>query len=170
MDARAADRAQRALIQLSEDRKETDRCMRNFFRMLDAAACMDEDEERYLMILSNLQQDQTEWRQRYDEYRRSAKRVSVKSSIVGNRLYSTARGWTWSQLIDDGKALLAIDDEQPARIVSTDKKAEKAGGLYLALAGVLVKPTDDIDVDKEYQLIALTDGGGGSDVTPVQPE
>ena len=53
MDARAADRAQRALIQLSEDRKETDRCMRNFFRMLDAAACMDADEERYLNVLDH---------------------------------------------------------------------------------------------------------------------
>ncbi len=82
MDARAADRAQRALIQLSEDRKETDRCMRNFFRMLDAAACMDEDETRYLVILGNLQQDQTEWRQRYDEYRRTAKRVSVKITSI----------------------------------------------------------------------------------------
>ena len=64
MDARATSRAQKAAIQLSEDRKETDRCMRNFFRMLDAAACMDEDEERYLVILANLQQDQTEWRLR----------------------------------------------------------------------------------------------------------
>jgi hypothetical protein len=81
-----------------------------------------------------------------------------------------ARGWTWAQLIDDGKALLAIDAEDDTRIISTDKKAEKVGSLYLALAGVLVKPTDDIDTDKEYQLIALTDGGGGSDVTPVTPE
>ena len=167
MDARAADRAQKALIQLSEDRKETDRCMRNFFRMMDAIACTDEDDTRYLNILGKLQQDQTEWRQRYDEYRRTAKRVSVKSTIVGNHLYSTARGWTWAQLIDDGKALLAIDAEDDTRIVSTDKKAEKAGGLYLALAGALVKPTDDIDTDKEYQLIALPDK---TPVTPVQPE
>lgn len=170
MDARAADRASQSLIQLSEDRKETDRCMRNFFRMMDAVTCVDSNEQRYLVILGRLQQDQTEWRQRYDEYRRSAKRVSVKSSIVGNHLYSTARGWTWSQLIDDGKALLAIDQEDDTRIISTDKKAEKAGGLYLALAGVLVKPTDDIDTDKEYQLIALPEGGGSSDVTPVTPE
>jgi DNA-binding TFAR19-related protein (PDSD5 family) len=155
MDARAADRAQRALIQLSEDRKETDRCMRNFFRMLDAAACMDADETRYLNVLGKLQQDQTEWRQRYDDYRRTAKRVSVKSTIVGNHLYSASRGWTWAQLIDDGKALIDIDPDDDTRIVSTDKKAEKAGGLYLALAGTLVKPTDDIDTDKEYQLIAL---------------
>ena len=107
------------------------------------------------MILGKLQQDQTEWRQRYDDYRRTAKRVSVKSTIVGNHLYSASRGWTWAQLIDDGKALLDIDPDDDTRIVSTDKKAEKAGGLYLALNGVLVKPTDDIDTDKEYQLIAL---------------
>ena len=93
--------------------------------------------------------------ERYEAHQRTAKRVSVKSTIVGNHLYSTARGWTWEQLIDDGKALLAIDDEQPDRIISTDKKAEKAGGLCLALAGVLVKPTDDVDPEKEYQLIAL---------------
>jgi uncharacterized membrane protein YqiK len=35
------------------------------------------------------------------------------------------------------------------------KKAQKAGGLCLALKGVPVKPTDDVDVDKEYQLIPL---------------
>ena len=74
---------------------------------------------------------------------------------LAHGLYSVSRGWTWAQLIDDGKALLAIDAEDDTRIISTDKKAEKAGGLYLALAGVLVKPTDDIDTEKEYQLIAL---------------
>ena len=62
---------------------------------------------------------------------------------------------------------LAIDPDQPTRIVSTDKKAQKAGGLCLALKGVPVKPTDDVDVDKEYQLIPL---GGSPDVTPVMPE
>ena len=40
-------------------------------------------------------------------------------------------------------------------ILSTDKKAQKAGGLCLALKGVLVKPTDDVDVAKEYQLIPI---------------
>jgi len=42
-----------------------------------------------------------------------------------------------------------------SRIVSTDKKAQKAGGLCLALKGVPVKPTDDVDVEKEYRLIPL---------------
>ena len=49
----------------------------------------------------------------------------------------------------------AIDPDQPTRILSTDKKAQKAGGLCLALKGVPVKPTDDVDVDKEYQLIPI---------------
>ena len=49
---------------------------------------------------------------------------------------------------------IALPD-QPARILSTDKKAQKAGGLCLALKGVPVKPTDDVDVDKEYQLIPI---------------
>ena len=53
------------------------------------------------------------------------------------------------------QGLLAIDPDQPTRILSTDKKAQKAGGLCLALKGVPVKPTDDVDVDKEYQLIPL---------------
>ena len=49
----------------------------------------------------------------------------------------TDRDWTWARLIDDGKALLAIDPDQPTRIVSTDKKAQKAGGLCLALKVVI---------------------------------
>ena len=42
-----------------------------------------------------------------------------------------------------------------SRILSTDKKAAKAGGLCLALKGVPVKPTDEVDVDKEYRLIPI---------------
>ena len=50
--------------------------------------------------------------------------------------------------------LLAVDEENPDRIISTDKKAVKAGGLYLALDGALVSPDDD----------------SGGEVTPVTPE
>ena len=39
------------------------------------------------------------------------------------------------------------------RIVSLDPKAAKAGTLCLALKGVPVKPTDEVDVDKTYELI-----------------
>ena len=155
MDQRATERQYRKSIVIADDRKAADRATKNCDKMLNAHALMDDDPQRFQALIEGLTADQTEWRQRYDAHQRTAKRVSVKSTIVGNHLYSVARGWTWAQLIEDGKALLDIDVEQPDRIISTDKKAEKAGGLYLALAGVLVKPTDDIDTDKEYQLIAL---------------
>ena len=93
---------------------------RNFFRMMDVTACTADDESEFLLIISNLTQDQTEWCQRYDEYCRTAKRVSVKSTIVGNHHCSVSRGWTWAQLIDDGKALLAVVEEDDIRIISTD--------------------------------------------------
>ena len=84
---------------------------------------------------------------------RTNKRVQVKSEEIGNHTYATAREWTWERLIEDGKAQLAIDKDDPTRIISTDKKAAKAGTLCLALKGVPVKPTDDVDVDKTYELI-----------------
>lgn len=170
MDQRAAERAGQSTIQLSEDRKETDRRLRNFIRMLNALATVDDDEDRFYAIISKMNEDQAEWKQRYEDYRRSAKRVSVKSKVVGNHLYSTSRDWTWSRLIDDGKALLAIDDEQADRIISTDKKALKAGGLYLALNGVKVKPGDYIDIEKEYELLAFDDQEGGTSDGEVTPE
>ena len=46
-------------------------------------------------------------------------------------------------------------DTDPTRIISTDKKAAKAGTLCLALKGVPVKPTDEVDVEKTYELIAV---------------
>ena len=81
----------------------------------------------------------------------------MKSDIVGNHQYQTVAGWTWERLIQDGKAALAVDtaDAAQPRIVSTDKKALKAGGLLLALNGVVVKPTDDVDAEKEYELIPI---------------
>ena len=132
-----------------------DRAMKSCDRVLNALAILDDDPQRFAVLINALTADQTEWRQRYDDNRRANKRVSVKSDVVGNHLYQTARDWTWARLIEDGKALLAIDPDQPTRILSTDKKALKAGGLCLALKGVPVKPTDDVDVDKEYQLIPL---------------
>ena len=140
---------------LADDRRMADRAMKSCDRVLNAHAILDDDPQRFAVLINALTADQTEWRQRYDDNRRANKRVSVKNDVVGNHLYQTARDWTWARLIEDGKALLAIDPDQPTRILSTDKKAQKAGGLCLALKGVPVKPTDDVDVDKEYQLIPL---------------
>ena len=43
----------------------------------------------------------------------------------------------------------------PQIIAQRNPKAQKAGGLCLALKGVPVKPTDDVDVDKESQLVTF---------------
>ena len=40
------------------------------------------------------------------------------------------------------------------RIVSTDPKAKKAGGLCVALKGQPVSPADEVDSEKEYGLVA----------------
>ena len=52
---------------------------------------------------------------------------------------------------------------QPFRrtFVSLAAKAKKVGGLYLALGGVAVRPTDSVDAKKEYAQVAVS----GSDVS-----
>lgn len=122
---------------------------------VQAQAIVLADNYRYTDLIASIGETIRYYRQISDDRRRSRRRVSVKSDVVGNHTYATASGWTWERRIQDGKALLAVSDAPaPARIVSTDKKALKAGGLLLALNGVAVKPTDEIDVDKEYELVA----------------
>ena len=95
---------------------------------------------------------------------RCLRRVRMLGRVPGEAFRASLNRWGEGEtlpvfvpvrLIEDGKVLLAIDPDQPTRILTTDKKAQKAGGLCLALKGVPVKPTDDVDVDKEYQLIPL---------------
>ena len=43
------------------------------------------------------------------------------------------------------------------RIVSLDPKAEKAGGLAVALKGVIVRPNDEVDAEKEYGLVSYSE-------------
>lgn len=170
MDQRVGEREVKKNIDLKADRAETDRAMKNCNMMMNALALVDDDPERFSSIITLLTGDQAEWKQRYEDNRRANKRVSVKSDVVGNHTYATARDWTWERLIEDGKALLAIDEDDSNRIASTDKKAVKAGGLYLALKGVLVKPSDEVDTEKEYQLIAIDGSSSDGEVTPVTPE
>ena len=47
-------------------------------------------------------------------------------------------------------------DASTDNIVSLAPKAKKVGGLYLALNGVAVKPTDAVDAKKEYTLVAYS--------------
>lgn len=124
--------------------------------------------KEYLDYKQSHKADQMEWNCQYEDHLCTAKHVKVVSAIVGNHTYSVSRSWTWERLIEDRKILLTINENDPNRIVSTDKKAVEASDLCLALKGVLVKPTDDVDVEKEYELVAME--GGSSDVTPIVPE
>lgn len=190
MDQRATGRAGRADSVLADDRKETDRWLHNLMRILDAAACMDSDDDRFLVLISNLQEDQKEWKRQYDDYRRSNRRIVVKSKVVGKHLYAVSAHATWLQVAQKYPKLLAADPAPsaagtlpvvvPVRIVSVEKEAVKAGGLAVALNGVLVKPTDEVDFTKDYALVLYDGtepdvpepdkGGDEGEVTPVTPE
>ena len=157
------ERAQRSTAELKTARTATDQAFRALRLMLNAQAITQADNYLYTELIGSIAETIRYYRQIADDRRRTSRRVSVKSDIVGNKLYATVSGWTWERLIQDGKAALAIDspasdssaEPATARIVSTDKKALKAGGLLLALAGAPVLPTDEIDVEKEYELVAI---------------
>ena len=157
------ERAQKTSAELKNARLRVDQAYREMVMMVNAQAVTTSIDEAaydlnytYTELIKSVQETIKYYRQISDERRRQNKRVTVKSDLVGNHQYVTVTGWTWERLIQDGKAALAVDqDANPARIVSTDKKALKAGGLVLALQGVAVAPTDTIDVSREYELIAL---------------
>ena len=157
------ERAQKTTAELKNARQATDQAFRALALMLNAQAITAADNYLYTELIKSIQETIKYYRQIADDRRRTSRRVSVKSPVVGNKLYAVSAGWTWQRLIDDGKALLAVEpassassaDDAPARAVSTDKKALKAGGLTLALGGTPVKPTDDVDAEKEYELIPI---------------
>ena len=93
--------------------------------------------------------------------------VLVRSEVVGNHRYSVPEFAKWTDIVAANDKSFAIDPSTDY-IVSLGAKAKKVGGLYLALAGTAVRPTDSVDAKKEYELVAIS--GGSSDVTPVTPE
>ena len=94
--------------------------------------------------------------------------VLVTSDIVGNHRYSVPEYSKWADIVAANDKAFAIDPSTDC-IVSLAAKAKKVGGLYLALNGAAVRPTDAVDAKKEYALLAM-DGGSGGEVTPVRPE
>ena len=96
--------------------------------------------------------------------------VLVKSEVVGNHRYSVPEYAKWADIVEANDKSFAVD-ASTNRIVSLAAKAKKVGGLFLALGGAAVKPTDAVDAKKEYALVEI---GGGSNVepepTPVTPE
>ncbi len=157
------ERAQKTTAELKTARLQTDEAFRALRLMLNAQAITQADNYLYTELIGSITETIRYYRQIADDRRRTSRRVSVKSDVVGNHTYATVSGWTWERLILDGKAALAVDSPAsdssdtpaPARIVSTDKKALKAGGLYLALNGAPVQPADEVDAEKEYELVAI---------------
>ncbi|MBR3727089.1 MAG: hypothetical protein IKN21_05815 [Prevotella sp.] len=94
--------------------------------------------------------------------------VLVKSDIVGNHRYPVPELSKCADIVAANDKALAIDPSTDC-IVSLGAKAKKVGGLFLALGGVAVRPTDSVDAKKEYALVAM-DGVGSGEVTPVRPE
>lgn len=95
--------------------------------------------------------------------------VLVKSDIVGNHRYSVPEFAKWADIVTANEKSFAIDPSTDY-IVSLAAKAKKVGGLYLALAGTAVRPTDSVDAKKEYELLAISGESSGGEVTPVRPE
>ncbi|MBQ4386790.1 MAG: hypothetical protein II822_04220 [Prevotella sp.] len=158
------ERAQKTTAELKNARLQTDQAYREMVLMVNAQAITTSYDDQastlnytYTELIKSIQETIKYYRQISDDRRRANKRVVVKSDVVGNHQYQTVAGWTWERLIQDGKAALAVDtaDAAQPRIVSTDKKALKAGGLLLALAGVAVSPSDEVDAGKEYELVAI---------------
>ena len=95
--------------------------------------------------------------------------VLVKSDIVGNHRYSVPEFAKWADIVAANDKAFAIDPSTDY-IVSLAAKAKKVGGLYLALNGAAVRPTDSVDAKKEYELLAISGESSGGEVTPVRPE
>ena len=98
---------------------------------------------------------------------KTAPTVIVKSDVVGNHRYSVPEFATWQTIVEQNEKAFAVATNGTNRILSAMPKASKVGGLYLALNGVAVKPTDAVDAKKEYQLAYITPQ---PEPTPVTPE
>ena len=150
---------------LKDARQETDKAYKWMIALQNAYALVDAHPKRFNTIITNLTRQQDNYRQLYDDRQRTNKRVRVESEVVGNHYYNVTSGWTWAKVAQENAKALALDPEPsapgvepvviPQRVVSLDKKAVKAGGLAVALkGGAIVKPSDEVDAGKTYELVA----------------
>lgn len=170
---------QNTSISLKDARTATDKAYKWMILCLNSYKVVDQDPDRFTAVTSNLIAQQEYYLGLVKDRQRTNKRVQVKSEEIGNHTYAVSSGWTWSKLAQENAKAFALDPEPsapgeepmvvPQRIVSVDKKAAQYGTLAVALNGVLVKPTDAVDVNKTYQLVAM-DGSSSGEVTPVKPE
>ena len=161
-----AGQQQNTSISLKDARTATDKAYKWMILVLNSYQVVDQDVERFFTVISNLISQQNYYRDLVADRQRTNKRVQVKSTDIGNHTYAVSSGWTWAKLAQENAKALALDPEPsapglepvvtPQRIVSTDKKAAQFGMLAVALDGVIVKPTDEVNVNKTYQLVVYT--------------
>ena len=166
INQRAAEQQRYADLNLKSARALTDTAFRHFTMMLNALALTSADPHEFEPLIISLSGKQAYYQQLYDDARRANRRVSVKSELVGNRRYAASAGWTWATLAEHNAADLALDPtpSEPGvepvvtavRIVSLDPKARRAGGLAVAEAGQIVNPSDLVDTESEYELVAYS--------------
>lgn len=170
---------QNTSVSLKDARTATDKAYKWMILCLNSYKVVDQDPDRFTTVTSNLIAQQEYYLGLVKDRQRTNKRVQVKSEEIGNHTYAVSTGWTWSKLAQENAKAFALDPEPsapgeepvvvPQRIISVDKKATQFGTLAVALNGVLVKPTDAVDVNKTYQLVVM-DGSSSGEVTPVKPE
>lgn len=150
ISTRNDERGSAADIDLKATRLKTDAAYRDMVLMLNSLAVVDDDPRRFEKLIVGITEEQEYSRQLSEDRRRNNRRVSVKSDIVGNRLYAVSAHWTWEKLAAANPEDFAVAD---GRIYSANEKALQAGGLVVALEGLPVKPTDEALPGLPYILI-----------------
>lgn len=150
ISTRNDERGSAADIDLKATRLKTDAAYRDMVLMLNSLAVVDDDPRRFEKLIVGITEEQDYSRQLSEDRRRNNRRVSVKSDIVGNRLYAVSAHWTWEKLAAANPEDFAVAD---GRIDSANEKALQAGGLVVALEGLPVKPTDEALPGLPYILI-----------------
>ena len=177
MVERSNQQSEQTKAALQTARQETDAAWKDVQLVQNALEITDAHPERFQSLILHLNEQIDHYRELSDARRKQNRKVTVKSTVVGNHQYQPSSGWTWAQLAAKYPKLLALDPEPSApgrepvvtaqRIVSAKKKAQQAGGLAVALNGVLVSPTDVVDVEKEHELVPYS---AEPEPTPVTPE
>ena len=157
---------QNTSISLKDARTATDKAYKWMILCLNSYKVVDQDPDRFTAVTSNLIAQQEYYLGLVKDRQRTNKRVQVKSEEIGNHTYAVSSGWTWAKVVSENAKAFALDPEPsapgvepvivPQRIISVDKKAAQFGTLAVALNGVIVKPTDEVDVNKTYQLVVYT--------------
>lgn len=150
IDERMGERGHKADIDLGAARRRTDAAFRRMVLVLNAFAVVDDDPHRYDDLIVGIAADQQYFRRLFEDRRRTSRRVSVRSDLVGNRRYNVCNRWTWARLAADNSSDLVVAD---GRVCSAHRKARKAGGLVVALDGLPVSPADEARPGLDYALV-----------------